>query len=392
MRPLSIALAIFALIAIYSGISHDDGMMLGLGAASLVSAALMASPLHSSSFFGILNGLFAVETVIFGIVNLIDLDGFWPQDYADYVPPRYLPLATALFIPVLYGISQFPFIRRMMKIADPFYDAPTPAGFHIRPFPPFTMTLGSYARLCILLLVLINQFQVALSVRLNFFQNDFGNAIQVADEAHRVAFWHVDRRLPADRGGRAAFEHPRVPDRLQLRAAMAAVDDRVFHRALADKRDALSHGARRQHDGQPGPAHFTGCRRFHQRQRHRHKFRQRRLLQLHDPSDPDSDEPCVVLDHPLDDLAHDEHDGRRHRHSRPAVLGGDPLRSARDGRDSPDRPPPCRAVLQAAKRGGEFPLRSRPHPRIWRADRALKGGAARDRSSGKGVRRCFRTS
>ena len=39
-------------------------------------------------------------------------------------------------------------------------------------------------------LILINQFQVALGVRLNFFQNDFGNAIQVPDEAHRLEFWH----------------------------------------------------------------------------------------------------------------------------------------------------------------------------------------------------------
>ncbi len=189
MRPLSIALAIFALTAIYSGFSHDDVMMLGLGAASLVSAGLMASPLQSSSFFNILNGLFAVETILFGIVNLIDLDGFWPQSYADYVPPRYLPLATALFIVALYAISQLPFVRRMMKIADPYFEAETPVGFHIRPFPAFTASIKGYARLCIVFLVLLNQFQVFLSVRFNFWQNDFGNAIQVPDADHEAKFW-----------------------------------------------------------------------------------------------------------------------------------------------------------------------------------------------------------
>ena len=47
-----------------------------------------------------------------------------------------------------------------------------------------------YARINVFFLILINQFQVALGLRFNFFQRDFGNAIQVADEAHRVAFWY----------------------------------------------------------------------------------------------------------------------------------------------------------------------------------------------------------
>ena len=47
-----------------------------------------------------------------------------------------------------------------------------------------------YARINIWFLILINQFQVALGLRFNFFQRDFGNAIQVADEAHRAAFWY----------------------------------------------------------------------------------------------------------------------------------------------------------------------------------------------------------
>ena len=52
------------------------------------------------------------------------------------------------------------------------------------------MSQRVYGRACIVFLILINQFQVALGVRLNYFQMAFGNAIQVPDEAHRVAFWH----------------------------------------------------------------------------------------------------------------------------------------------------------------------------------------------------------
>ena len=71
----------------------------------------------------------------------------------------------------------------MMAIADPFFEATTPitlpaaaAAGRSRPAERLRARLRR-------LPVLINQFQVAISVRLNFFQNDFGNAIQVADEA-----------------------------------------------------------------------------------------------------------------------------------------------------------------------------------------------------------------
>ncbi len=47
-----------------------------------------------------------------------------------------------------------------------------------------------YGRINVFFLILINQFQVALALRFNFFQRDFGNAIQVANEAHRIAFWY----------------------------------------------------------------------------------------------------------------------------------------------------------------------------------------------------------
>jgi putative ATP-binding cassette transporter len=78
----------------------------------------------------------------------------------------------------------------MTAITDPFFEARTPIS--IRPWPRAAMAIRQtlYGRINIFFLILINQFQVALGVRLNFFYRDFGNAIQVPDEAHRIAFWH----------------------------------------------------------------------------------------------------------------------------------------------------------------------------------------------------------
>ena len=78
----------------------------------------------------------------------------------------------------------------MMTIADPFFAARTPISIRPLPSRPIILRQDLYARINVFFLILINQFQVALALRFNFFQRDFGNAIQVADEAHRVAFWY----------------------------------------------------------------------------------------------------------------------------------------------------------------------------------------------------------
>ena len=127
--------------------------------------------------------------MLFGIGDLVALLGFAPADYAAYSLPRYMPLATALFSVVIFAVSHFPFVRRMTAITDPFFAAATPIAIRPWPLPPMVVRQSLYARINIFFLILINQFQVALGVRLNFFYRDFGNAIQVPDEAHRVAFW-----------------------------------------------------------------------------------------------------------------------------------------------------------------------------------------------------------
>jgi len=190
MRLLSLALLLFAFAAIALGWGEEEGLTAAIGASALAAAALMASPLPISSFFRTLIGLFGIETLGFGLIDLLNVADRWPEALKDYVTPQYLPLATALFIVALYGVSLFPFIRKMMAIADPYFEARTPITLRLRVIPPFAVSIRRYARACVVFLVLINQFQVALNVRLNYFQNDFGNAIQVADEEHRVEFWH----------------------------------------------------------------------------------------------------------------------------------------------------------------------------------------------------------
>ena len=187
MRMLSLAAIAVILLAI--GAIHESGMTLMIGAAAAAAALVSLPRFKISAFLTVLCDLFAWETVLFGLADVVAMLGYWPEAYREYVPPRYLPLATALFVLVIHGVSHFPLVRKMMRIADPFFEARTPVSIHPWPLKRMIVRQNLYARINVIFLVLINQFQVALGLRFNFFQRDFGNAIQVADEAHRSAFW-----------------------------------------------------------------------------------------------------------------------------------------------------------------------------------------------------------
>ena len=188
MRMLSLAL--FAVLALVIGAYEENGMTLLIGVASGLAAVAALPRWNLSTFLTLLCDLFAIETVLFGLGDLAALMGYWPQSLEEYQLPTYLPLATALFILAIFAVSHFRLVRRMMTIADPFFAARTPISIRPLPSGPIILRQDLYARINVYFLILINQFQVALALRFNFFQRDFGNAIQVADEAHRVAFWY----------------------------------------------------------------------------------------------------------------------------------------------------------------------------------------------------------
>jgi vitamin B12/bleomycin/antimicrobial peptide transport system ATP-binding/permease protein len=188
MRMLSLAL--FAVLALVIGAYEEDGMTLLIGVASGLAAVASLPRWRMSTFLTLLCDLFAIETVLFGLADLVALTGNWPHSWDEYQLPTYLPLATALFILAIFAVSHFRLVRKMMTIADPFFAARTPISIRPLPFRSFILRQDVYARINVYFLILINQFQVALALRFNFFQRDFGNAIQVADEAHRVAFWY----------------------------------------------------------------------------------------------------------------------------------------------------------------------------------------------------------
>ena len=97
-----------------------------------------------------------------------------------------LPLTVAIFSILVYVVAQFGTVRQITQIADRYFNAGETARARIWPFRPFTALERRVAVAMVVFLVLINQAEVGIIVRLNFFNRDWFDAIQKGDS---VAFW-----------------------------------------------------------------------------------------------------------------------------------------------------------------------------------------------------------
>ncbi len=186
MRFLSLAVALFALAAVLVGLRAPDVGVFLYAAAALLCAGATYRSAHISTFLRVFEVVFAIETIVFGAAYLVDQLGWWPQAYADYALPSSLPLTVALFGSLVLAISHIPVVRKMTDIADPYFSERSLTTARIWPAPRFTTAQNKLALAALVFLIVLNQFEVALLVRLNYFSRDFYNALQNKDEA---AFW-----------------------------------------------------------------------------------------------------------------------------------------------------------------------------------------------------------
>ncbi len=188
MKTLGGGVGAFAILAaLAAGRTGDDFLYVVAAVAALCAAATWASA-SISSFLKIFVAIFSAETIVFGLATLGVRAGLWPDQFKDYLPPDSLPLTVALFSILVYLVAGRPTVREMTRIADRYFDQAKWGTARIWPFVPFTALERRIAVAMVVFLVLINQAQVAITVRLSFFNRDFFNAIQAKDAA---AFWQL---------------------------------------------------------------------------------------------------------------------------------------------------------------------------------------------------------
>jgi len=186
MHVLAAVVAIFSVITAVIGVKHGDGIILLLAATGLLCAYTTYQTPKISSFLRIFAAIFAIETVAFGVFFLIAQVGLWPESLQDYALPESLPLTVAIFAILVYAISFVPVVRQMTRIGDRYFNFAGPTTACIRPFPSFSVGERTLAIAMVVFLVVVNQAQVGMQLRLSFFSRDWFNAIQNKDQA---TFW-----------------------------------------------------------------------------------------------------------------------------------------------------------------------------------------------------------
>ncbi|PPD45159.1 MAG: ABC transporter [Methylocystis sp.] len=186
MRKLSAAVAAFAALAALTGAHRGDADLFVLAVASALCAYATWRAEHMSSFMKIFAAIFSTETIVFGLVRLLQGEDLWPAALASYAPPESMPVTVAVFSILVYVISNIPVVREMTRIADLYFDSHSRGEARVWPLQAFTARERSIAIAMIVLLVLINQVQVGISVRISFFNRDWFNAIQ---DKNSGEFW-----------------------------------------------------------------------------------------------------------------------------------------------------------------------------------------------------------
>src|ERR1700730_9066488 len=186
MPLLAVLVGLFSAAAAVVSLKTGDTIVLLLAGVGVLCAFTTYRSRTISTFLQIFAAIFAAETVIFGTVFLAAETGLWPASLEEYEPRENLPLTVAILGILVHASSFIPVVRSMTRIADRYFDTRDETRARIWPFPAFSARERRVAIAMVVLLVVINQAQVGMNLRLSFFNRDWFNAIQNKDEA---AFW-----------------------------------------------------------------------------------------------------------------------------------------------------------------------------------------------------------
>jgi putative ATP-binding cassette transporter len=188
LRILALVTGAFALLALGVGQAAGVAGTLGVAATGLVLAGAMWQARTISTFLRVFLTVFALEYVGFGLMLLLSGVGWWPGALAGALPPPSLTVTVGIFGILVVAVSYIPVIRLITNIADRYFDTSDDTTARVGGLFSWSGRERRLAKAAVVFLILVNQAQVAMSVRLNFFNRDWFNAIQNKDEA---AFWSL---------------------------------------------------------------------------------------------------------------------------------------------------------------------------------------------------------
>jgi putative ATP-binding cassette transporter len=188
MRLLSGAVGVFGLLAAFAAFRLGDSFLYLVAVAALLCALTTAASARISAFMKIFVAIFSTETILFGLAVLLLHAGLWHDKLKNFTPPDSLPLTVAMFSILVYVVARLNVMREPLRIADLYFTQGDAGSARVWPFGAYTALERRIAIAMISTLVVINQAQVAIMVRLSFFNRDWFNAIQAKDAP---TFWSL---------------------------------------------------------------------------------------------------------------------------------------------------------------------------------------------------------
>jgi putative ATP-binding cassette transporter len=187
MRILAIIIALFTFATAVIAQRTGDTTFVLLTATSAICALTTYQSRAISSYLRIFVAIFGIELVIFGTLCLAAKMNLWPVALESYELPVSLPLTVGLFAIAVYLVSFIPMVRAMMRISDRYFNTDARTTARIWPLPAFQGPERAVATAMVVFLVVLNQAEVGINIRLSFFTRDWFNAIQNRDAK---AFWY----------------------------------------------------------------------------------------------------------------------------------------------------------------------------------------------------------
>ena len=188
MALLSLAVAALSLVSLSVWWSTAEVSALLLGVGGLLCAGATFASRRIPTFLKIFVVIFSTEVVIFGGVYLLSLGGLWPESLKAYKLPDSVPLTVAMFTILVWGMSHLKVVQSISAIADRYFESTNITEARIWPFRSFVVRERRLAIGAVVFLVVLNQAQVGINVRLSFFNRDWFNALQNKDGE---TFWRL---------------------------------------------------------------------------------------------------------------------------------------------------------------------------------------------------------
>jgi len=187
MKALGGAVGAYAILAAATAAHSGDSFLYIVAAVALLCAVTTWASAGISSFLKIFVAIFSAETIVFGLATLSLRESMWPEAYRQYAPPDSLTLTVALFSILVFIVAGRAVVKDMTRIADRYFNQDELGTARIWPLPPFGGLERRIAVAMVVFLVLVNQAQVGIVVRLSFFNREWFDAIQAKNQAE---FWN----------------------------------------------------------------------------------------------------------------------------------------------------------------------------------------------------------